>query len=147
LTSRFTTLRSGEGCFRVDISNSSNKWRVSLRFTIVQHNKDEQLLQSFIKYFSLAEGLSTAGKKSKYVYKYKDKDAVRFDVTRYSDLTEKIIPFFDKYPICGDKAKDFEDFKKVALLIQSKAHLTEEGLEQIRRIKSEMNRGRKVGDI
>jgi hypothetical protein len=46
-------------------------------------------------------------KKSKYVYKYKDKDAVRFDVTRYSDLTEKIIPFFDKYSICGDKAKDF----------------------------------------
>lgn len=138
---------SGEGCFRVDINNSSNKGRVNLRLTITQHNKDEQLLQSFIKYFGLAEGLPTAEKKSKYVYKYSDKDAVKFDVTRYSDLTEKIIPFFDKYPIYGDKAKDFEDFKRVALLMQSKAHLTREGLEQIRKIKSEMNRGRKVWDI
>lgn len=140
----FTT---GEGCFRVDINNLSNKWRVSLRITIVQHIKDEQLLQSFIKYFSLAEGLPSVKKKSRYVYKYSNKDAVRFDVTKYSDLTEKIIPFFNKYPIYGVKAKDFEDFKKVALLMGSRAHLTKEGLEQIKELKLGMNRTREVGDI
>jgi len=34
------------------------------------------------------------------------------------------------------------DFVKVAALIKDKAHLTEEGLEQIRNIKSGMDTGR-----
>jgi len=29
----------------------------------------------------------------------------------YSDIVEKIIPFFENYPIQGEKLKDFEDFK------------------------------------
>jgi hypothetical protein len=33
-----------------------------------------------------------------------------FIVGRLSDLTEKMIPFFETYPILGVKAKDFEDF-------------------------------------
>ena len=53
-----------------------------------------------------------------------------------------IIPFFQKYPIIGVKAKDFEDFTKVALLMQDKAHLTEEGIEKIKIIKSNMNSNR-----
>jgi hypothetical protein len=56
---------------------------------------------------------------------------------------EKIIPFFDKYPLKGSKAKDFADFKKVAEIIRSKAHLTAAGLEQIRIFKAGMNKGRK----
>jgi hypothetical protein len=40
------------------------------------------------------------------------------------------------------KSKDFEDWVKVAEIISSKAHLTKEGLEQIRAIKNGMNRNR-----
>ena len=58
------------------------------------------------------------------------------------DLTEKIIPFFKKYPILGKKAQDFSDRCKVAILMQNQIHLTKEGLEQIRKIKSGMNTGR-----
>ena len=58
------------------------------------------------------------------------------------DLTEKIIPFFKKYPILGNKAQDFSDWCKVAILMQNQIHLTKEGLEQIRKIKSGMNTGR-----
>jgi len=68
--------------------------------------------------------------------------AVDFQVTKIADIIEKIIPFFDKYPILGEKAKDFEDFKRVALMIQSGEHLTLNGLEQIRPIKARMNTGR-----
>jgi len=42
----------------------------------------------------------------------------------------------------GIKRVDFEDFVKVARLIKEKAHLTEEGLEQVRGIKNGMNTGR-----
>jgi hypothetical protein len=70
------------------------------------------------------------------------KEKVDFVVQKYSDLTEKIIPFFKKYPIIGEKSKDFADFCKVADLMKIKTHLTLEGLDQIRLIKSGMNRGR-----
>lgn len=64
-----------------------------------------------------------------------------FEITNYNDITNVIIPYFKKYPILGIKNKDFEDFCKVAELMQNKAHLTEEGLIQIRQIKAGMNKG------
>jgi hypothetical protein len=69
--------------------------------------------------------------------------ATYFVVQRLSDLIDIIIPFFDKHPIIGDKVLDYEDFKRAAELMNSKAHLTKEGLEQIRKIKSGMNTLRK----
>lgn len=59
-----------------------------------------------------------------------------------SDIIEKIIPFFNQYPIQGAKALEFSYFKIVARLIKEKAHLTTEGLDQIRIIKKRMNSGR-----
>ena len=62
-----------------------------------------------------------------------------FIVEKFSDIIEKVIPFFEKHPIHGIKKENFHDFKKVALLIKDKVHLTKEGLEQIQNIKSGMN--------
>jgi hypothetical protein len=72
---------------------------------------------------------------------YRSKEAFTFQVTKFSDLNKKIIPFFVKYPIKGIKARDFEDCK-VAELMQNKVHLTKEGLELICKIKAGMNTGR-----
>lgn len=71
-----------------------------------------------------------------------NKNYVEFAVTRFEYILEKVIPFFDKYQIVGVKSKDYSDFKKVAELMNNKAHLTLEGLDQIRLIKAGMNRGR-----
>jgi hypothetical protein len=60
-------------------------------------------------------------------------------VTGLIDIVENIIPFFLAHPLCGAKKKEFEDFVKVAELMKNKAHLSKEGLEQIRDIKSGMN--------
>lgn len=65
--------------------------------------------------------------------------AVYFLVTNFKDIIEKIIPLFDKYPIKGVKALDYEAFKKVAYLIQEKQHLTEKGLSKILSLKLSMN--------
>jgi hypothetical protein len=73
------------------------------------------------------------------VEKHLGASAVNFVVAKLSDITGNVIPFFDKYPLIGSKAKDYEDFKTVAKLMISKAHLTEEGLEEIAKIKSGMN--------
>jgi len=66
-------------------------------------------------------------------------DVVDFHVTKFTDITEKIIPFFAKYPIIGVKEENYEDFCKVAELMKEGAHLTEGGLEQIRKIRESMN--------
>ena len=67
---------------------------------------------------------------------------VDFHVTKLIDIIEKIIPFFAKYPILGVKNENFNDFKLVVTLIKTKKHLTEEGLEKIEKIKSNMNSSR-----
>ena len=53
----------------------------------------------------------------------------------FSDILNKIIRFFAKYNITGEKAKDF---CLVANLIRDKSYLTLEGLDRIRDIKANM---------
>ena len=60
-----------------------------------------------------------------------------------SDIQNKIIPFFDKYPILGVKSLDFNDFKKISKLLENKEHLTQSGLNQILDIVDGMNLSRK----
>ena len=72
-----------------------------------------------------------------------NKNHGEFIVTKLRDITEKIIPFFKKYPIVGLKALDFVDWCEAAELIEKGAHLTVEGLEKIKTVKAKMNRGRK----
>lgn len=72
---------------------------------------------------------------------YLTQDIGDFVVKRCGDNLDKIIPFFDKYPLLGNKALDFADFKRAAELVAKKVHLTELGLEELRLIKSKMNGG------
>ena len=50
---------------------------------------------------------------------YVNKKAINFVVQRLSSLTNIIIPLFDKYPIKGNKVKDYEDFKLILQLMNS----------------------------
>lgn len=67
-----------------------------------------------------------------------------FLVTGFSNTNTIIIKFFLKYKIRGVKLLDFNDFMLIASLVNRKLHLTQEGLDQIRKIKSRMNRLRKI---
>jgi LAGLIDADG endonuclease len=64
---------------------------------------------------------------------------VNFLVTKYTDISEKVKPFFDKYPFKGAKVSDYNYFKQVSILMSKKAHLTEQGISKFQSIKSEMN--------
>lgn len=86
---------SGEGCFYVSIKKSKSSrigFQVLLFFEISQHSRDKQLLVSIIDFF----GCGKIYKKNKEVYAYR--------VVKFSDLTEKVIPFFKNYPIIGVKS-------------------------------------------
>ena len=124
---------SGEGCFLVRITNSAtlrSGYQVFLVFKLVQHSRDIALMKSLVKYLGCGNI-------------YVGDLAVEFRVTKFSDLTDKIIPLFQKYTIQGVKHLDYTDFVSVIELMKNKKHLTEEGLDKIRTLKAGMNRGRK----
>jgi len=122
---------SGEGCFFIKISKSKTHklgMSVALNFFVTQNIRDAYLLESFVQVFGCGD-FSIVEKSSIGTY----------TVRNFSHIIDKVIPFFEEYPILGTKAKDFEDFKETSILINSKAHLTKEGLDKIFFIKSRMN--------
>lgn len=102
-----------------------------MKFQITQHIRDYELIKSLVTYFDCGRITIPSG----YAH-------CNFIVEKFADLSEKIIPFFTNYKFQGAKAEDFADFKKAAELMKNKEHLTEHGLEEIRRLKAGMNRGR-----
>lgn len=89
-----------EGNFDVRMPQASNAVgsRVQLRFRITQHERDLKLMENIVKYFG-------SGK----VYKYNGKAAVNLTIVKFSDITEIIIPFFNKNPLVGVKLYDYLD--------------------------------------
>lgn len=126
---------NAEGCFECRIKKSKFVkigYQVELRITLVQHSRDT-LLFNIIRDFWKCGNLVKDNKKS----------VIYFSTTKFSDIFNIIIPFFDLYQIQGIKNLDYLDFKKIALLIENQAHLTEIGLKSIRELKSKMNNNRK----
>ncbi len=114
----------GDGSFTVDINRipkSKLGYTVVLRLQITQHSRDEALIKSLVNYFNCGNTV---------LDKRESVSAITYRVSRINYIIEKIIPFYQKYPMLGYKALDFRNFCKVAELVKSKAHLTEEGLQK-----------------
>jgi len=90
------TSRVYRGCFYIDIAVSSSKVgaRVQLKFKITQHSRDTLLMESLVKYLDCGQ-----------IYRKSSVDVVDYEVKKLSDITEKIIPFFKKYPLKGVKKR------------------------------------------
>jgi len=125
----------GEGHFYVKTAISkaySTGTMVAMVFSISQHVRDEVLLTNFIDYLGCGK-IEKASTRP---------DEVKFVVYKFSDILEKIIPFFQSYPLQGIKYMDYLDYVKIANIVLDKSHLTLEGLKKIKSLKSGMNRGR-----
>jgi hypothetical protein len=59
------------------------------------------------------------------------KSAAKYQVQSLKDITNVIIPHFNKYPLLTQKIRDFMIFKSIVELMSKKDHLTEEGLIKI----------------
>ena len=120
----------GEGCFFVGLTKNSKckvNFSVNLLFKINQHKRDTELL----KKISIQLNCGTIQVNSA--------NATMLQVKKLSDIQIKIIPWFEKYPLQGVKILEYEDFCNVCSLMKNREHLTLEGLEKIRKIKSGMN--------
>ena len=103
--------REAEGCFFIHTSNSKTHKlgiSVALNFFVVQNIRDSYLLVNFSQIFvAKASGSVNIVEKS---------GIVSFSVRNLSDITDKIIPFFEEYNIQGVKAKEFDEFKEASVL-------------------------------
>ena len=124
----------GEGCFYVKTSKTKLGYKVNAYFYIAQHIRDIALLESLIIYLNcgLVETVKTRPTQSTYV------------VYKTSDITNKIIPFFETYSLRGKKLLDFYDFKKVVNIVKeiNKYDKDSDRLKEIMKIKKNMNRNR-----
>lgn len=126
-----TGFAAGDGCFTVKASKTEKglKTRIQLEFKITQHSRDQELMKGLIEFFNCGSIIV-------------NQKFVDYHTTKFSDLTEIIMPFFEKYPIIGVKYLDFLGFVEVANLMKGKKHLTAEGLNKILAVKAGMNKGR-----
>lgn len=121
---------SGDGSFYLIIrANELNKIpRIDIGFSITQHARDTLLLEKFITFFNCGR-IKKDYRGSVHYYL----------VTSIKDITNNIIPFFNKYNTKGVKSLNFASWCEGAEIIKCKGHLSEEGVEQIRIIQSRMN--------
>ena len=123
----------GEGCFHVGINKHDDMtagYQVLPEFTVVQHERDAQALHALKAYFGCGVVRSNHG------------DRMAYRVRSKEHLLERIIPFFEQHQLKTKKRADFQKFRKIVRMMGENRHLTSEGIDEIRRIKSQMNRGR-----
>ena len=122
----------GEGCFHVSINphaEMTTGYQVLPEFTVVQHERDVQILHALKAFFGCGVVRKNHG------------DRMAYRVRGKEHLLQRILPFFMKHPLKTKKNVEFRKFRDVLLLMESDAHLTAEGVEQIRAIAAQMNRG------
>ena len=106
-------------------------WKISLCFNVSQ--KDKVILALLKKHLSCG---TMRERKSDGVWYY--------EVNNHRSIVENVIPFFTKFGFLSAKKKrDFAKFKKLAILISEKQHLTSEGIKNILSIRHDMNDGGK----
>ena len=157
---------SGDGSFQIVLRNSNNQ--VFARLGIHLHVRELEVLKGLATYFKLYNIESSSPSSSReHPIAQRDRakvkehakkitisavglgsgrleKSVNLQITKFSDIVNVIIPFFNLYPIAGTKSLDFKDFKKVCDIIKTKEHLTSPSVfNQILKIKSGMNQNRK----
>jgi hypothetical protein len=123
----------GEGCFHVGINKHDDMtagYQVLPEFTVVQHERDVQILHALKSYFRCG------------VVRRNHADRMAYRVRKIEHLLECIVPFFEKHQLKSMKNVDFRKFRRILLMMKAGAHLTAEGVEEIRTIAGQMNRGK-----
>jgi LAGLIDADG DNA endonuclease family protein len=121
----------GEGSFMVVARRRSDytvKWKLSAAFNVSQ--KDRVPLDLFRETL----GCGTIRKAGN--------DGWYWEVNRLSDIQARVVPFFERFPLLGKKAEDFERFR-VAARILSRKNLSHQDYAEVLALREGMNGGGK----
>ena len=119
----------GEGCFHVSLNKMPKMtlgWQVLPEFRVVQHQRDEVVLQKLKSFFDFGQVTINHG------------DRKEFRVRGLENLN-KLIIFFKENPLQTSKQKNFELFNEIIQLMNKKEHLNKKGLKKIANLASNMN--------
>jgi hypothetical protein len=122
----------GEGSFNVPFRRERDRglpWRVSLSFNVSQIG--EELPRVLREVFGVG---TVRGRRDGIFY---------FEVTRPTELRDRVFPFFERFPLRSAKQVDLAIFREVTELVLSGQHLLPLGIEEIVSLRSPMNRGGK----
>ena len=72
---------------------------------------------------------------------YEIKNIMNYQVCFINELTNIIIPHFEKYPLTSQKYGNFIIFQNIVKLMNKKEHLDEKGLIKIVSLKASLNKG------
>lgn len=123
----------GEGSFNVSLRKKVDykvNWQVVMSFNVSQ--KDPTILKI------LKDQLGCG------IIKLRKKDNLHsFDVTTPTDLIEKVMPFFKKYPVLSEsKKRNFAIFCEIASLMKMGDHKNLSGLRKILELREKLNQGK-----
>ena len=105
------------------------KWKISAAFNVSQH--DRAPLDVFRETLGCGT-LRKAGNGGWY-----------WEVNSLSDISSRVIPFFERFPLIGSKASDFELFSSAVALL-SKPVVSDTDYVAILMLRERMNRGGKT---
>lgn len=95
----------GEGCFSLSYRKDKGKyfyWKVL--FAIVLRKDDKEIIKKIHKFLNCGNYILIG-------------EYVRYQIAEVELLVNKIIPFFEKYPLIGKKGNDFKLWKEAVLII------------------------------
>ena len=104
------------------------KWKISAAFNVSQ--QDRAPLDLFRETLDCGS-LRRAGNGGWY-----------WEVNRLSDISDRIVPFFDRFPLVGQKARDYQLFRDAVALL-SKPVVSDADYVAILQFREQMNRGGK----
>ncbi len=129
-----TGFSDAESTFSVKIVKDKSRFlgiRLIPVFVIKLDIRDIEVLKKIKNFFNVGS-VTVRTRKGKYIGIY--------SVQSLKDLTQVIIPHFNKYTLLTQKQRDFILFSLIVNLINNKQYLTEEGLNKILSIRAYMNK-------
>ena len=126
----------GEGCFSAPIfrnGKTSLGWQVQPSFCVVQGSSSRSVLDDMVAFFGCGKV---------YINRRHDNHREhlhRFYVSRFRDLRDVVVPFFQANPLRTSKRDNFDKFAQIIELMAQRRHLTVPGLVEIAEIAATMN--------
>lgn len=130
-----TGLVEGEGSFYVGILPrllEHVKREVRPSFSLSQNKENKEIIFLLKEFFDCGS-----------IRPSRKDNTLKYEVRSLEDLSERVVPHFEKYPLRGQKRKDFKVFKEIIGLMKKRKHLEKEGLKEIVELVIRMTKNRK----
>ena len=130
-----TGLTEGEGCFCVSLAiRAQLRTGLEVRpsFSLSLNERDRDLLGDLQAYFGCG-----------WIRESKRDRTFKYEARSIRDLTDDILPHFERFPLRGCKARSCAGFSRVCRMIEQGDHLQRDGLREIVGIAYQLNLGKR----